>query len=38
MGIPDWAIWIVIAVAMLAVEATTAAFFTIYFGVAAAGH
>jgi membrane protein implicated in regulation of membrane protease activity len=36
MGIPDWAIWIVIAVAMLAVEATTAAFFTIYFGVAAA--
>jgi membrane protein implicated in regulation of membrane protease activity len=34
--IPAWAVWVVIAVAMLAVEATTMAFFTIYFGVAAA--
>ncbi|HVG87938.1 MAG: NfeD family protein [Gaiellales bacterium] len=33
---PDWAIWIVIAVVALAVEATTTAFFTVYFGVAAA--
>jgi membrane protein implicated in regulation of membrane protease activity len=33
---PDWAIWIVIAVVALAAEATTTAFFTIYFGVAAA--
>jgi membrane protein implicated in regulation of membrane protease activity len=32
----DWAIWVVIAVAMLAIEASTTAFFTIYFGVAAA--
>ena len=31
---PDWAIWIVIAVVALAVEATTTAFFTVYFGVA----
>jgi membrane protein implicated in regulation of membrane protease activity len=31
----DWAIWAVIAVVMLAIEATTTAFFTIYFGVAA---
>jgi|SRR3954447_1882861 membrane protein implicated in regulation of membrane protease activity len=33
---PDWAIWIVIAVVALAVEATTTAFFTVYFGIAAA--
>jgi membrane protein implicated in regulation of membrane protease activity len=32
----DWAIWVVVAVAMLAIEAFTTAFFTIYFGVAAA--
>ncbi|MDX6594474.1 MAG: hypothetical protein QOJ13_3670 [Gaiellales bacterium] len=32
----DWAIWVVVAVAMLAIEASTTAFFTIYFGVAAA--
>jgi membrane protein implicated in regulation of membrane protease activity len=36
MDLPAWAIWIVIAVAMLAIEATTSSFFTIYFGVAAA--
>jgi len=36
MDLPSWAIWIVIAVAMLAIEATTGSFFTIYFGVAAA--
>lgn len=36
MGLSDWAIWIVVAVAMLAIEATTTSFFTIYFGVAAA--
>jgi membrane protein implicated in regulation of membrane protease activity len=36
MGLPDWAIWIVVAVAMLAIEATTTSFFTIYFGIAAA--
>jgi membrane protein implicated in regulation of membrane protease activity len=32
----DWAVWVVIAVAMLAIEAATTSFFTIYFGVAAA--
>jgi membrane protein implicated in regulation of membrane protease activity len=36
MDVPAWAVWVVIAVFMLAVEATTTAFFTIYFGVAAA--
>ena len=36
MDLPAWAVWVVIAVFMLAVEATTTAFFTIYFGVAAA--
>jgi membrane protein implicated in regulation of membrane protease activity len=36
MDLPAWAIWVVIAVLMLAVEATTTAFFTIYFAVAAA--
>lgn len=36
MDLPAWAIWIVIAVAMLAIEATTTSFFTIYFGLAAA--
>jgi membrane protein implicated in regulation of membrane protease activity len=36
MDLPAWAVWVVIAVLMLAVEATTTAFFTIYFGVAAA--
>jgi membrane protein implicated in regulation of membrane protease activity len=33
---PDWGIWIVIAVVALVVEATTTSFFTIYFGIAAA--
>jgi membrane protein implicated in regulation of membrane protease activity len=33
---PDWAIWVVLAVIALAIEATTTAFFTVYFGVAAA--
>jgi membrane protein implicated in regulation of membrane protease activity len=32
---PYWAIWIVIGVVLLVVEATTMAFVTIYFGVAA---
>jgi membrane protein implicated in regulation of membrane protease activity len=32
---PDWAIWIVVAVVALAVEASTTAFFTVYFGAAA---
>jgi len=36
MDVPAWAVWVVIAVFMLAIEATTTAFFTIYFGVAAA--
>jgi membrane protein implicated in regulation of membrane protease activity len=36
MDLPAWAVWIVIAVAMLAIEATTTSFFTIYFAVAAA--
>jgi membrane protein implicated in regulation of membrane protease activity len=36
MDLPAWAIWVVIAVAMLAVEATTSSFFTVYFGIAAA--
>jgi membrane protein implicated in regulation of membrane protease activity len=36
MDLPAWAVWVVIAVFMLAVEATTTAFFTIYFGIAAA--
>jgi membrane protein implicated in regulation of membrane protease activity len=36
MDLPAWAVWVVIAVFMLAIEATTTAFFTIYFGVAAA--
>jgi membrane protein implicated in regulation of membrane protease activity len=36
MDLPAWAVWAVVAVAMLAVEATTTSFFTIYFGVAAA--
>jgi len=36
MDLPAWAIWIIIAVAMLAVEATTTSFFTIYFGISAA--
>jgi membrane protein implicated in regulation of membrane protease activity len=35
MDLPAWAVWVVIAVFMLAIEATTTAFFTIYFGVAA---
>jgi len=35
MDIPAWSVWVVIAVFMLAIEATTTAFFTIYFGVAA---
>ena len=33
---PDWGIWIVIAVVALVVEATTTSFFTLYFGIAAA--
>src|SRR5262245_63826456 len=33
---PDWGIWIVVAVVALVIEATTTSFFTIYFGVAAA--
>jgi len=36
MDLPAWAIWVIVAVAMLAVEATTSSFFTVYFGVAAA--
>ena len=32
---PEWAFWIIFAVAMLAVEATTTAFFAIYFAFAA---
>jgi membrane protein implicated in regulation of membrane protease activity len=35
MDLPAWAIWVVVAVAMLAIEATTSSFFTIYFGVSA---
>ena len=35
MDLPAWAVWIVVAVAMLAIEATTTSFFTIYFAVAA---
>ena len=33
---PDWVVWIVIAVVAFVVEATTTAFFAFYFGVAAA--
>lgn len=36
MDMPDWALWVIVAVTMLAIEATTTAFFTIYFGIAAA--
>ena len=36
MDLPAWAIWVVIAVAMLGIEATTSSFFTIYFAVSAA--
>jgi membrane protein implicated in regulation of membrane protease activity len=36
MDLPGWAVWVIVAVAMLAIEATTTSFFTIYFGVAAA--
>ena len=36
MDLPAWAIWVVVAVAMLAIEATTSSFFTIYFAVSAA--
>jgi len=32
---PDWGIWIVIAVVALVVEATTTSFYTLYFGIAA---
>jgi membrane protein implicated in regulation of membrane protease activity len=33
--VPLWAVWIVVGVALLAVEATTTAFVAIYFGAAA---
>src|SRR6478736_5209933 len=36
MDLPAWAIWVVVAVAMLGIEATTSSFFTIYFAVSAA--
>jgi membrane protein implicated in regulation of membrane protease activity len=36
MDLPGWAVWLIVAAAMLAIEATTTAFFTIYFGIAAA--
>src|SRR2546423_15530805 len=36
MDLPAGAIWVIVAVAMLAVEATTSSFSTVYFGVAAA--
>jgi membrane protein implicated in regulation of membrane protease activity len=36
MDLPAWAVWVVVAVAMLGIEATTSSFFTIYFAVSAA--
>ena len=34
-GMDTWVIWVVVAVALLIVEATTSAFVAIYFGLAA---